>query len=121
MEMETTFKGTQKLPNATGVLILGILSLIGCCCYGVPGLIFGIIALILAAGDTKRYNENPEAFSNYGNVKAGKILAVIGIVMSILFLALILFFVLSLGLESFESEEAMRDAIFEKWGIDTPQ
>lgn len=121
MEMESTLKGTKTLPNATGVLILGILSLIGCCCYGVPGLIFGVIALILAAGDKKRYDADPEAYTNYGNVKAGKILAIIGIVLSLLFLAFILYLVLSLGIEAFQSEEAMRDAILEKWGIETPQ
>ena len=38
----------QKLPNATAVLVLGILSIVTCCCYGVVGLILGIIALVLA-------------------------------------------------------------------------
>lgn len=37
----------QKLPNATLVLVMGILSIIGCCFYGLPGLIFGIVAIIL--------------------------------------------------------------------------
>ena len=120
MEMDTTFRGRKQLPNATAVLILGILSMITCCCYGIPGLIFGIIALILAAGDQKRYNVDPDAFTNYGNLKAGKILAIIGIVLSVLVIVLLVFLVLSLGLDAFESEEAMLEAMRERWGIETP-
>ncbi len=29
----------QKLPNATLVLVLGIISILGCCCYGIIGLV----------------------------------------------------------------------------------
>lgn len=76
----------QKLPNAQAVLILGILSILTCCCYGVIGLILGIIALVLAKKDTKLYAENPELYSNYSNIKTGKILAYIGIVLSAIYL-----------------------------------
>ena len=34
----------QKLPNATAVLVLGIASILTCCCYGIIGLILGIVA-----------------------------------------------------------------------------
>jgi hypothetical protein len=47
----------QKLPNATAVLILGIVSIVGCCCYGLPGLIAGIIALVLAKKDGELYRK----------------------------------------------------------------
>ena len=30
----------QELPNSTLILIFGILSIIGCCCYGIVGLVF---------------------------------------------------------------------------------
>ena len=72
----------QKLPNATTVLILGIFSIITCCCYGVLGLILGIVALVLAKKDLALYKENPELYSDYGNLNTGKILAIIGIVLS---------------------------------------
>ena len=49
----------QKLPNATAVLILGIASIITCCCYGVLGIITGVVALVLAKKDTQVYLENP--------------------------------------------------------------
>ncbi len=76
----------QELPNSTLILIFGILSIIGCCCYGILGLAFGIIAMLMAQKATKIYNENPEMYSGYQNVKIGKILAVIGIVLSVLVL-----------------------------------
>ena len=38
--------GQQQLPNATAVLVLGIISIVGCFCYGIIGLILGIIALV---------------------------------------------------------------------------
>lgn len=55
----------QKLPNATAVLILGIASIITCCCYGVVSIILGIIGLVLANKDLKLYSQNPQEFSNY--------------------------------------------------------
>jgi len=49
----------QQLPNATLILIFGILSIITCCCYGVIGLILGIVALVLANKATAVYAANP--------------------------------------------------------------
>lgn len=77
----------KKLPNALAVLILGILSIPGCCFYFI-GLIFGIIALVLAKKDTALYNADPNAYENYGNLKTGKILAIIGIVLNVVTIAL---------------------------------
>ena len=37
----------QNLPNATTSLVLGILSIVTCLCYGVIGLPLGIIAVVL--------------------------------------------------------------------------
>lgn len=76
----------QELPNSTLILVFGILSIIGCCCYGIVGLVFGIIAILMAQKATNIYNENPEMYNGYQNVKTGKILAVIGIVLSALVL-----------------------------------
>lgn len=86
-QQETNFVVQQNLPNSTPVLIMGILSIIGCCCYSV-GLIFGIIGIVLANKDMKLYNANPTLFKNAGTLNTGKILCIIGIVMcslSILF------------------------------------
>ena len=72
----------RNLPNATAVLVLGILSIITCCCYGVFGLVLGIVALVLAGKDIKLYSENPELYSNYQNLNIGKILSIIGVILS---------------------------------------
>ena len=72
----------QKLPNATTTLVLGICSIVGCCCclmYIPAGLICGIIALIISAKDEKLLKENPDGYSDAGNHKAGRICAWIGI------------------------------------------
>jgi hypothetical protein len=73
----------QKLPNATVVLILGIFSIITCWVYG-GGLIFGIISLVLAKKDSAIYKTNPSIYDGYSNIKTGRILAIIGIILSII-------------------------------------
>ena len=73
----------QKLPNATAVLILGIFSILTCCVYG-GGLIFGFIALVLAKKDIALYNSDPAGYDGYSNVNTGRILAIIGIILSII-------------------------------------
>ena len=37
-----------NLPNATAALVLGIISIVGALCYGIVGIICGIIGLVLA-------------------------------------------------------------------------
>lgn len=76
----------EKLPNAIAVLILGILSILTCCCYGM-GLILGIVALVLAKKDMAFYQANPEHYSGYQNLNTGRILAYIGIAISAIYLA----------------------------------
>ena len=44
------FDGERKdLPNATAALVLGALSLVFCWCYGIIGLVLGILAVVLAS------------------------------------------------------------------------
>jgi hypothetical protein len=106
----------QKLPNATAVLILGILSILTCCCYGVVGIILAIVALVLANKDTKIYTENPDLYSNYSNVKIGKILAYIGIVLSLIYLAFVVWLIVTFGYETLQDQEALQEAIRDKFG-----
>jgi len=76
----------QSLPNATVVLVLGILSIVFCCCYGVIGLIPAIIALVLSKRDKALYQMNPGMYteSSYKNLNAGRVCAIIGLVLNIL-------------------------------------
>jgi hypothetical protein len=81
------FGQQQNLPNATAVLVLGIVSIAGCWCYGLVGLACGIIALVLSGKDMTLYRANAGRFTtaSYNNLKAGKICAIVGVVLSSLF------------------------------------
>lgn len=76
------------IPNSTAVLVLGIISIVTCFCYGLPGLICGVIALILSNKGFQAYYENPNAYSaaSYSNLNAGRICAIIGVSLSGLYL-----------------------------------
>ncbi|MCX2576244.1 CCC motif membrane protein [Pedobacter sandarakinus] len=78
--------GQQNLPNAVVALVLGILAIPSCCFYGIFGLIFGIIAWVLGAGDVRRYHQNPGVYteSSYKNAKAGKICGMVATILSAL-------------------------------------
>ncbi len=89
----------QNLPNAIAVLILGILSILTCCCYGYVGLILAIIALVLAKKDMRLYRENPSGYLNYSTMNAGRILAIIGLVINILVVIASLYFALAYSQE----------------------
>ncbi len=89
----------QKLPNATAVLILGIFSILTCCCWGIVGLILGIIALVLAKKDLALYNADPQSYSNYSNLNTGRILAIVGIVLSVIYLIANIYFLATIGQE----------------------
>ncbi len=89
----------QKLPNATLILVFGIISIVTCCCYGIVGLIFGIIAIVLANKATATYVANPELYSGYQNVKTGKILAIIGVVLNVIYLGYVIFLFATVGTE----------------------
>ncbi|MEO1054784.1 MAG: CCC motif membrane protein [Bacteroidota bacterium] len=88
--------GNKPVPNATAVLVLGIVSIIGCFCYGIIGLICGIIALILASQAMKEVNQSPESYDKgqLGNLKAGKVCAIIGLSLSALYLLFILLMII---------------------------
>jgi uncharacterized protein YqhQ len=68
-----------QLPNATATLVLGILSIVVC-------FVCGIIALVISNKDIALYKANPELYSlsSYNNIKAGRICALIGIILQVL-------------------------------------
>ena len=104
----------QKLPNATLILVFGIISIITCCCYGVLGLIFGIIAVVLAKKATALYNENPEQYTGYSNVKTGKILAIIGIILNLLYLIYVIWLFATIGMSGVMN---MNQDLFDQYGL----
>ncbi len=92
----------QKLPHATLIIILGIISFFCCCFYG-SGIITGIIALILAFKSQKVYDLNPHDYSNISTIKTGKIIAIIAIVLNIAMIAFVIWLITELGLEVLQS------------------
>lgn len=98
----------QTLPNSTLILVFGILSILGCCCYGILGLIFAIIAMVLAKKATALYAEDPELYTGYQNVKTGKILAIIGLVLSIIY---IITLIISFAFHGFMSPEQIQEML----------
>ena len=103
----------QQLPNSTLVLVFGILSIVGCCCWGIVGLVFGIIALVMAQKAIELYNVNPEIYTGYSNVKTGRILAIIGIVFSTL---MVLTYIVMLSMFGMEELERMQQEMLEQYG-----
>ena len=87
----------QKLPNAVATLILGILSIVGGCCYGIPGIIMAIIALVISANSNKLLKAKPEGYSDAGNHKAGRICAFIGLGLGALWFLFLIVYVVILG------------------------
>lgn len=87
---------SENLPDSTAVLVLGILSIIGGFCYGIVGLILGIIALALAGRPERLYRADPNrySYSSYSNLKAGRVCAIVGLVISgVVILGVLLVFV----------------------------
>lgn len=80
--------GTQPVPYATAVLVLGIISIPTCFCYGIVGLTTGIVALALASKGKRAYHFEMGKYStsSYKNLHAGKVCAIIGTSLSGLYL-----------------------------------
>ena len=105
----------QKLPNSTLILVFGILSIVTCCCYGVLGLIFGVIAIVMAKKATALYLENPEIYSGYQNVKTGKILAIIGIILSAIYLLINIYFYATICLDVIQQMQEEMNNFLDKF------
>lgn len=103
----------SNLPNATAVLVLGIVSIIGSCCYGIVGLICGIIGLVLAGKDMKLYKATPNAYSNYSNLNIGRILCIIGVIISILALIYYIFIIVYIGLDALSNPQLLQERMSE--------
>lgn len=89
----------KDLPNSTGVLVLGILSIVFCFCYGLFGIVFGVISLVLANKDNKLYVVSPNSYteSSYKNMKGGKICAIIGLSLSSIYVLIVLIYLAIFG------------------------
>lgn len=99
--MEIINKPQQDLPNASAILILGILSLVFC--LSTLGLVLGIIALVMANTQRKVYFRSPGEYTetSFKNVNTGRICSIIAIWIAaviFLFFMLVVFGVIALGI-----------------------
>ena len=101
----------QKLPNATAALVLGIISILTCCCYGVFGLALGIVGLVLTHKDLILYNQFPERFDNYKNLNTGKILCIIGIIINAISLLYFIWIIKMIGLDAFQDPALLQERL----------
>lgn len=102
------FQQQRPLPNATIVLVLGILSIVACCFYGL-GIILGIVAIVLAAKDKRLYAAETEAYtiSSFKNLNAGRVCAIIGLILSALYLILIIVMIALFGISALNNPDEM--------------
>jgi hypothetical protein len=77
------YQQKESLPNATLILVFGILSIFVC-------QLLGIAAWIMANNSLNLYNQNPERYteSSASQVRAGKICGIIGIALIAVFILL---------------------------------
>jgi hypothetical protein len=97
------FNVPQVTPNSTAVLVLGILSIVFCWCYGLLAVILGIVALVLASQGDKAYKVNPQFYttSSYSNLKAGRVCAIIGLSLGALMIIFVILAVIIQGVAAF--------------------
>jgi hypothetical protein len=88
----------KKLPNESAVLVLGILSICSCVMWGLPGLVLGIVSLVLYNKDKSIYNTDPAKYErSFKNSNAGRICAIIGVSLSAVTFLFILGYFLIIG------------------------
>lgn len=89
----------SNLPNATAALVLGIISLVGALCYGIVGVVCGIIGLVLANKDRKLYQAAPELYSSssYSTLNAGRVCSLIGLILGSLVVVIMIFYIIFFG------------------------
>jgi uncharacterized membrane protein len=109
-------QATPQIPlsNATVILVLGIISIAGCCFYGV-GLIFAIIALVLASGANKQYYADPARYlqGSYNNMNAGKICAIIGLILSALTILCLVWAISLVGWDALSNPDLLQERLQE--------
>ena len=87
------------LPYSNAVLVLGILSIVLSVWYvSILGVVLSVIALVLAKKDLALYTSNRSQFtySSYKKLKAGRVCAIIGLVIAIVFFFITLLSVLGI-------------------------
>lgn len=82
---QPSYNRQESLPNATLILILGIVSIVVCQPVGIAALIMGNNSIAQYHANPGRYSE-----SSLSTVKAGKICGIIGIALMVLWIILLI-------------------------------
>jgi hypothetical protein len=96
---DNPYGGYLPTPNSTEVLVLGILTIVFCWCYGIVSVILGIVTLVLAGEGEKKYRLSPHLYSesSYKNLKAGKTCAIVGISLAALSILFVIIWLVLFG------------------------
>ena len=107
--MEKKWVKERRLPNATAVLVLGIASIALCCCYGLPGILTGIIALTLYRKDEKKFLNEDKNSADIRNLRTGRMLTIIGMSMSSIYFLYVLYAYFTIGAEALTNPKLLID------------
>ncbi len=106
----------QKLPNVTTAIVLSIIGYVCCCFWGLPALVLGIIAFVLLRSDYKKYLAQPEAYSNIGQWRTARILAIVAMVIGAIYLLWVLYQISSMG--GWDAYMEKTQEMMEQWGVE---
>ncbi len=99
----------QKLPNEKAVMILALLSFIGCCCTsGGLGIVLSGIGLYLAIKDEKLFVENPDVYT-MGSMNTWKVICIVSMVISVL--CIIYWIYMRVTGQDVEQEEQLKELL----------
>ena len=104
----------EKLPNGTLIIVLSIFGYL-CCCFLGSGLIPSAIALFLARKSEKLYAENPDLYDNLNQIKTGKIVALIAVILNVLMVIRVIYVFATGDWE--ENMERSRE-MMGQWGLE---
>ena len=75
----------ERLPYSQSALVLGILSIVtACCCWGVIGVILGIIGYNNANKAIAIHRADPDVYDGINNAQTGRTTSIIGIVIGVI-------------------------------------
>jgi amino acid permease len=97
----------KKLPNSKLIYVFALLSCI-LFCFGGIAIIFPIIALVAARKSEKIFAKNPDDYSNINQIKKGKIIAIIGLVLNAIIIGITIWTLATIGWDAWSEEFMLR-------------
>ncbi|MCO5723976.1 CCC motif membrane protein [Robiginitalea marina] len=83
----------EPLPGASTAMTMGILSIVGAVvCCGPFAAIFSIIGLSSAKKAETTYQQDPDRYSGYENVRTSRVLSYIGLALSLIMLVVVILY-----------------------------